>query len=76
VVEVLETAIQSQGRSYKKMVSGAGHDAQLVGMTYPAAMVFVPSRGGISHNPAEFTETHYLEKAIAVINEAVLKLAQ
>ena len=76
VIDALETAIQSQGYSYKRMVSGAGHDAQLVGMTYPSAMVFVPSRDGISHNPAEFTETHFLEKAIAVINEAVLKLAQ
>ncbi len=54
IVTELEQAARDGGISYTKMYSGAGHDAQLVGMTYPAAMVFVPSRRGISHNPRNF----------------------
>ncbi len=34
----------------------AGHDAQMIVRIAPAAMIFVPSRGGISHNPREHTD--------------------
>jgi allantoate deiminase len=37
------------------MPSGAGHDAMLVGHYVPAAMLFVPSRDGISHSPDEYS---------------------
>ena len=39
-----------------RLPSGAGHDAQLFGPICPSAMIFVPSRAGISHSPDEFTE--------------------
>ncbi len=38
-----------------RMLSGAAHDAQLVGRVAPMAMVFVPSKGGLSHSPSEWT---------------------
>jgi N-carbamoyl-L-amino-acid hydrolase len=37
------------------MISGAGHDAQMMARLCPTAMVFIPSIGGLSHNPAEFS---------------------
>ncbi len=40
----------------RRMPSGAGHDAQMLARVCPAGMVFVPSVGGISHNPAEHTD--------------------
>ena len=75
IVAALEEAVQELGYTYKKMISGAGHDAQLVGMTYPSAMLFVPSRRGISHNPEEFTELQHIAQAIEVMTQAVLSLA-
>ncbi|MCI4170808.1 M20/M25/M40 family metallo-hydrolase, partial [Bacillus spizizenii] len=49
-----ETAAET-GISCEEMVSGAGHDAQRFGRCYPACILFVPSRGGISHSPKEYT---------------------
>jgi len=44
------------GLTSRRMTSGAGHDAQMLARLCPSAMIFVPSVGGISHNPAEHTE--------------------
>ncbi len=43
------------GLSYVRMPSGAGHDAQNMAAICPSAMVFVPSVGGLSHCPQEYT---------------------
>src|SRR5262249_32318781 len=40
----------------RRTASGAGHDAMVIGEFIPSAMIFVPSRGGISHSSDEFTE--------------------
>ncbi|MDO7905584.1 Zn-dependent hydrolase [Paenibacillus sp. JX-17] len=45
------------GLSYMKLSSGAGHDSQMFRELCPTAMIFVPSRDGISHNPLEYTST-------------------
>jgi N-carbamoyl-L-amino-acid hydrolase len=41
----------------------------------PTGMVFVPSRGGVSHNPAEFTAPHDLEAGARVLAEVLVELA-
>jgi allantoate deiminase len=71
VVSALEDACGRTGVSYRKMVSGAGHDAMMVARRVPAGMLFVPSREGISHSPEEFTEPLYLARAVTVLLEAV-----
>jgi N-carbamoyl-L-amino-acid hydrolase len=38
-----------------RMPSGAGHDAQMVAKIAPIGMIFVPSVGGVSHSPKEFS---------------------
>ncbi len=54
------------------MTSGAGHDAQMTARICPAAMIFVPSRGGISHNPAEHTEDGQLVAGANVLPGVVV----
>ncbi|WP_338042422.1 Zn-dependent hydrolase [Paenibacillus alba] len=56
----IEAACTAYGYQSMKLPSGAGHDAQLFGPLCPSAMIFVPSRGGISHSPDEFTEPEEL----------------
>ena len=55
IVSLIEGGAKAAGLSCRRMTSGAGHDAQMIARIAPSAMIFVPSRGGISHNPAEFT---------------------
>jgi len=55
IVSLIEDCATANGLSCRRMTSGAGHDAQMIAHIAPSAMIFVPSRGGISHNPAEFT---------------------
>ncbi len=53
---LVEETARELGFSSRRMTSGAGHDAQMMARICPTAMIFVPSRGGISHSPAEHTE--------------------
>ncbi|MCA0756531.1 allantoate deiminase [Paenibacillus sp. N4] len=62
------------GIASKRMVSGAGHDAQMFGHTGKAAMLFVPSRRGISHSPDEFTEPRELAVGVLVLTELLYRL--
>jgi N-carbamoyl-L-amino-acid hydrolase len=55
VMSAIERAADAQGLSHRRMLSFAGHDTQNVAAIAPAAMYFVPSVDGISHNPKEFT---------------------
>ena len=63
------------GLSSIKMNSGAGHDAQVIGLKVPTGMIFVPSRKGISHSPDEFTCGDDLEKGAYVLRETIYRLA-
>ena len=56
IVKILEEHCKEMKLPYKKMVSGAYHDSLLVAEFAPMAMIFVPSKDGISHHKAEFTE--------------------
>src|SRR5262249_27564495 len=55
VVAALEQVCERQGRPWRRMVSGAGHDAGVMAARVPAGMLFVPSAGGVSHSPLEHT---------------------
>jgi N-carbamoyl-L-amino-acid hydrolase len=57
------------------MPSGAGHDAQMLARVCPSAMVFVPSVGGLSHNPAELTHPDDLAAGADVLLHCLLDLA-
>jgi N-carbamoyl-L-amino-acid hydrolase len=57
------------------MPSGAFHDAQFVVPIAPTGMIFVPSRDGISHNPAEYSSPEQLALGTRVLAETVIGLA-
>jgi N-carbamoyl-L-amino-acid hydrolase len=71
----VQEAATALGYRSVRMVSGAGHDAQILAQKFPAAMIFVPSRGGISHNVAEFTATDDLAAGANVLLHALLAMA-
>ena len=68
-----EEAERLQLRSLR-MMSGAAHDAQLVGRIAPMAMVFVPSRGGMSHSPAEWSAWEDIEAGANLMLSALWRL--
>jgi N-carbamoyl-L-amino-acid hydrolase len=71
VVRSLEEAARRAGVATMRLQSGAYHDALFLAGVAPAAMLFVPSRGGLSHNEAEFTEARDIEAGLRVLYEAV-----
>jgi allantoate deiminase len=72
--DVLERAAAEEGASHMRMPSGAGHDAMVLGRHVPAAMLFVPSRGGVSHNPDEYTAPEQCELGARVLARALADL--
>ncbi|WP_394548372.1 Zn-dependent hydrolase [Priestia aryabhattai] len=76
VCDEVEESVRSLGYSYKRMVSGAGHDAQFLASYIPTAMIFIPSVNGKSHCEEEFTPWEECEKGVNVLLETVIKLAR
>jgi allantoate deiminase len=64
LVSQIEDAIRQAGCEPHRMVSGAGHDAMIVAERVPAAMIFLRTPGGVSHDPAESVAVEDVEKAI------------
>ncbi|WP_052339260.1 Zn-dependent hydrolase [Gorillibacterium massiliense] len=75
LTDAWETAARSCGYTTRRMVSGAGHDAQIFQAIVPSALLFVPSRQGISHAPGEYTEPEQLADGIIALIEFLYKLA-
>jgi allantoate deiminase len=73
--ETIQTICNRSNISYHVMNSGAGHDAQLFARVCPTALLFVPSKGGISHSPQEYTSTKDLETGIDVLIQLLHQLA-
>lgn len=69
---VVGQAAERLGLSAMSMHSGAGHDAQIMSAFTPACVIFVPSVGGISHNPAEFSTREDCENGANVLLQTVL----
>ncbi|MEZ0396791.1 MAG: Zn-dependent hydrolase [Anaerolineales bacterium] len=76
LVAVIEAVAADLHLSCRRMVSGAGHDAQILARHFPTAMIFIPSRGGISHSPAEYSSPEDLAAGANVLLQAVVRLAQ
>lgn len=60
--------------SYRVMSSGASHDTQMVNRAVPAGLIFVPSRGGLSHVPEEWTDPAHLALGVEVLLRSLLAL--
>ncbi|MGH3022574.1 MAG: hydantoinase/carbamoylase family amidase, partial [Gaiellaceae bacterium] len=72
--DALEDAARAEGATTLRMPSGAGHDAMVLAHHVPAAMLFVPSRGGLSHSPEEYTAPEQYELGARVLAGAVRRL--
>jgi N-carbamoyl-L-amino-acid hydrolase len=59
--------------AWQRMPSGAGHDAQYLARVMPAAMLFVPSIGGISHHWSEDTKEEDLALGVQVLAEGAAR---
>ncbi len=71
---VVESAASSLGLSHRRMPSGAGHDAQDMAHVAPMGMIFVPSQGGISHAPKEYTAPADLANGADVLLRTLLAI--
>ncbi len=76
LVDLVERVAADHGRSTRRLASGAGHDAQILSAVCPAAMIFTPSIGGVSHNPAERTHPDHVEAGADVLLDVLLRLAE
>jgi len=72
--KIIQEAATGLGLTTKLMPSGAGHDAQDIARIAPIGMIFVPSVGGISHSPKEFTTVSDMTNGASVLTQAILKL--
>ena len=75
MVVALEQGAETLGLRHRRMLSFAGHDTQMMANFVPSAMFFVPSEGGISHNPAELTHDADVINGGNVMLQAILALA-
>ena len=70
----LERDCKARGFSYRRMISGAGHDALAIGQVLDTVMVFVPSKDGRSHCPVEWTEYRDIAKAVSIIYDLIVDM--
>ena len=75
VVDAVERAAGAAGARHRRILSGAGHDAQYMAAIGPTGMVFVPSRDGRSHCEEEFTPLDDIEYGANTLLGAALALA-
>ena len=76
VIEIVERRAREVDPRVRRMPSGAGHDAQMLARVCPTAMIFVPSKDGISHNPREHTEADQLIEGANVLMRVMLDLTE
>lgn len=75
IVNLIEYISEKLGYSFKRMTSGAGHDAKYISRVAPTGMIFIPSVGGRSHIESELTLDRDIEKGAHVLLHSVLDLA-
>lgn len=75
LIAAIEKACDDEGASHRRLTSFPGHDARSMAALAPIAMVFVPSRGGISHSPDEFTEPEQCALGARVLLRALCTVA-
>ena len=75
LTQMLEKSAQALDLDYQVMPSGAAHDAQIMARIAPVAMVFVPSKDGKSHSPAEWTAWSDIEAGSNLLLKTLIELA-
>jgi N-carbamoyl-L-amino-acid hydrolase len=75
ILQTLEAICQSEGATYKKLVSRAYHDTSFIARVAPVAMIFIPCRSGVSHKPDEYAAPESIALGTRVLALALAKLA-
>ena len=75
IVSVIEQATKSLAYPYKRILSGAGHDAMNIAELAPTGMIFIPCRNGISHNEAEYASSYDVAAGANVLLHSMIELA-
>lgn len=76
MLQIMEDDCKAKGISCKRLPSGAGHDSLEIGQVLPAVMLFVPSIGGRSHCPVEFTKYSDFAKASVIMTDLAQDLLE
>ena len=74
IQDFIAAAAKANGLSYLVMPSGAGHDAQDMAQIAPMGMIFIPSVGGISHSPKEFSRPEDMANGVNVLLHSILAI--
>ena len=74
IVDAVRNSAEVLGHSATDIVSGAGHDAAHIATIMPTAMIFVPSKDGLSHNEAEYTAPEECARGAEVLFQTILEL--
>jgi beta-ureidopropionase / N-carbamoyl-L-amino-acid hydrolase len=74
-VEQIRLGCEQTGRPSMLMHSRAGHDAMNMAKRWPSAMLFVPSRDGVSHHPDEYTAPEQIDLGARALRAAMLSVA-
>ena len=75
VLDAVEAACAVEGLDRVRMISRAYHDCVFMARICPAAMVFIPSKDGVSHRPDEYTAPHEIAQGTAVLAGALRHLS-
>ena len=76
IIELFKSSAKKDEFSYEMMISGAGHDAMVMGAITNVGLIFVPSKDGRSHCPEEWTDYEDLHKGIELIYDTILELGE
>ncbi len=76
IVDLLEAKAREKNVESLRMISGAGHDSALLADLTPTGMIFVPSQGGRSHCPEEFTSLEDIGLGCEMLLAAALELSK
>ena len=75
VIDMVEKAAAASNYTYRRLPSGAGHDAQMFAPNCPTGMIFIPSKHGISHNINEFSSEQDIAAGMDVLMKVLLELS-
>jgi N-carbamoyl-L-amino-acid hydrolase len=75
VIETLTRACETHGATHMRMISRAYHDSLFISQVAPAAMLFVPCRGGRSHRPDEYSSPEAIARGVLILAEMLAQLA-
>lgn len=74
MISLVATSCEDLGIEYMKLPSGAGHDAMNMAEKTQVAMIFIPCKDGVSHNPQEVASVQDISTGILVLESLVRKL--